>query len=307
VTEPAEFLRTPDERFASLPGYPWAPHYAEDLPGFSGMRMHYLDEGPRDAAQTFLCLHGQPTWSYLYRRMIPVFLQDGARVVAPDLFGFGRSDKPVADDWYTFSRHRASLQAFVRRLDLRNVTLVCQDWGGILGLTLPPDDPGRFARLLVMNTALATGRHPLGPGFDSWRAWVNANPDLRVGALMQRSCRHLAAAEVAAYDAPFPDARYKAGVRRFPNLVCDRPEADGAEVSRAAARWWQREWQGRSFMAIGMQDLVITPPTMHALQRLIRNCPPPLEIAEAGHFVQEWGVDVARAALEQFRAAADPA
>ena len=114
-----EFLRTPDERFRDLPGYPFVPHYAENLPGFAGLRMHYLDEGPRDAGQVFLCLHGQPTWSYLYRRMIPVLLGSGARVVAPDLFGFGRSDKPVDDAWYTFTRHRDSLQAFVRALDLR--------------------------------------------------------------------------------------------------------------------------------------------------------------------------------------------
>ena len=159
-----EFLRTPDERFDDLPGYSFTPHYAENLPGFEGLRMHYLDEGPRDAGQVFLCLHGQPTWSYLYRRMIPVLLGSGARVVAPDFFGFGRSDKPVDDAWYTFTRHRDSLQAFVRALDLSNITLVCQDWGGILGLTLPMDDPQRFTRLLVMNTALATGTAVTGCG-----------------------------------------------------------------------------------------------------------------------------------------------
>jgi haloalkane dehalogenase len=193
-----EFLRTPDDRFDALPGYAFAPHYAENLPGFEGLRMHYLDEGPRDAARVFLCLHGQPTWSYLYRRMLPVFYGSGARVIAPDLFGFGRSDKPVDDAWYTFTRHRHSLQALVRSLDLRNVTLVCQDWGGILGLTLPMDDPQRFTRLLVMNTALATGKQSLGEGFVAWRAWVNANPDLRIGALMKRSCQHLTEAEAAA-------------------------------------------------------------------------------------------------------------
>jgi haloalkane dehalogenase len=233
--------------------------------------------------------------------MIPVFVDAGARVVAPDLFGFGRSDKPVDDSWYTFSRHRSSLQAFIRALDLSNLTLVCQDWGGILGLTLPMDDPQRFGRLLVMNTILATGTRTLGEGFAAWRAWVNANPDLRVGALMKRSCRHLTDAEAAAYDAPFPDQRFKAGARQFPNLVCDHPDADGAEVSQAASRWWRDQWHGRSYMAIGMQDVVIPPAAMHALQQLIRNCPPPLEVAEAGHFVQEWGEDVARAALEQFR------
>jgi pimeloyl-ACP methyl ester carboxylesterase len=295
-----EVLRTPDERFSGLPGYAYAPHYIENLPGFVGLRMHYLDEGPRDAQHVFLCLHGQPTWSYLYRRMIPVFVNSGARVVAPDLFGFGRSDKPVDDAWYTFSRHRSSLQAFIRALDLNNLTLVCQDWGGILGLTLPMEDPQRFSRLLVMNTILATGKRSLGEGFAAWRAWVNANPDLRVGSLMKRSCKHLTDAEAAAYDAPFPDQRFKAGARRFPDLVCDRPDADGAAVSQAAAQWWRDHWQGASFMAIGMQDVVIPPAAMHTLQQLVRNCPPPLEVADAGHFVQEWGEDVARAALVRF-------
>jgi haloalkane dehalogenase len=299
-TATPEFVRTPDDRFDDLPGYRCAPHYVEHLPGFAGLRMHYLDEGRRDARHVFLCLHGQPTWSYLYRRMVPVFVGSGARVVAPDLFGFGRSDKPVDDAWYTFTRHRDALQALVRSLDLRNITLVCQDWGGILGLTLPMDDSQRFTRLLVMNTVLATGRQSLGDGFIAWRAWVNANPDLRVGALMKRSCPHLTAAEAAAYDAPFPDQRSKAGARRFPNLVCDHPAAEGAEISRAAARWWRDEWQGQAFMAIGMQDVVITPAAMHALHKLIRNCPPPLEVTEAGHFVQEWGDSVAWAALAHY-------
>lgn len=163
-------LRTPDTRFADLPDFQYAPHYTDTLPGFEGLRLHYLDEGDRGARSTFLCLHGQPTWSYLYRRMLPVLLASGARVVAPDLYGFGRSDKPVDEAWYTFTRHRESLLAFVRHLDLQHVTLVCQDWGGLLGLTLPMADPARYERLIVMNTALATGRVPLGEGFNAWRA-----------------------------------------------------------------------------------------------------------------------------------------
>lgn len=293
-------LRTPDERFVGLPGYPYAPSYVDALPGFEGLRMHYLDEGDPAATNTFLCLHGQPTWSYLYRHMLPVFVAAGARVVAPDLYGFGRSDKPVDESWYTFTRHRESLLAFVRHLDLQHITLVCQDWGGILGLTLPMADPARYERLIVMNTALATGRHPLGEGFNAWRAWVNANPDFAVGRLLRRSCPQLTDAEVAAYDAPFPGPEYKAGARRFPNLVCDHPDADGAEVSRQAAHWWKEDWRGQSFMAIGMQDNVIPPPAMHRLAQRIRNCPPPLELAEAGHFVQEQGEIVARAALAYF-------
>ncbi len=298
----SEILRTPDGRFAALPGFAFAPHYVERLPGCDGLRMHYLDEGPRDAARTFLCLHGQPTWSYLYRRMIPVFTESGARVVAPDLFGFGRSDKPADEAWYTFTRHRESLLAFVAALDLRGVTLVVQDWGGLLGLTLPMDMPERFGRLLVMNTALATGDVPLSEGFLAWRAWANKNPDMDVAKLMKRSCPHLSDAEAAAYAAPYPDVSYKAGVRRFPNLVPEHPDADGAALSRRARDWWQREWRGQSFMAIGSTDPVLGPPVMSALRKLIRGCPEPFVHAQAGHFAQEWGEEIARAALLSWRA-----
>ncbi len=295
-----DILRTPDERFTDLPGFAWAPRYLEDLAGFAGLRMHYVDEGPRDARQTFLCLHGQPTWSYLYRKMIPVLLASGARVVAPDLFGFGRSDKPAEDTWYTFTRHRDSLRAFVERLGLSGATLVVQDWGGLLGLTLPMDMPGRFSRLLVMNTALGTGDAPLGEGFLAWRSWANANPDMDVGKLMKRACPQLSEGETAAYAAPFPDARHKAGVRRFPNLVPDRPDADGAALSRRARDFLSREWRGATFMAIGAKDPVLGPPVMTALARVIAGCPEPFVHPEAGHFVQEWGDEVARRALAAF-------
>jgi haloalkane dehalogenase/tRNA(adenine34) deaminase len=291
MTEP---LRTPDERFADLPGFPFAPHYLTDP---AGLRMHYLDAGARDARHTFLCLHGQPTWSYLYRRMIPPFVASGARVVAPDLFGFGRSDKPRDEGWYTFTRHRDSLAAFVERLDLRDITLVVQDWGGILGLTLPMDLPRRFDRLLIMNTALGTGDVPLGEGFLAWRAWSNKNPDMDIAKLMKRSCPHLSDAEAAAYAAPYPDASYKAGVRRFPNLVPESTDADGAALSRRARDWWKYEWSGKSFMAIGATDPVLGPAIMNNVRKLIRGCPEPVVLPQAGHFVQEWGEDVAERAL----------
>lgn len=293
-------LRTTDDRFAALPGFAFAPRYLETLPGFTDLRMHYVDEGPRDAAHTYLCLHGQPTWSYLYRRMIPVFAGARGRVVAPDLFGFGRSDKPADEAWYTFSRLREALVAFVAALDLRRVTLVVQDWGGLLGLTLPRDLPGRFERLIVLNTTLGTGDEPLSEGFLAWRAWANKNPDMDVAKLMKRSCPHLVDAEAAAYAAPFPDATYKAGVRRFPNLVPDHPDADGAALSRRAREWWAREWTGRCFMAVGATDPVLGPPVMDALRRHIRGCPEPYVVPQAGHFVQEWGEDIARAALAVF-------
>ena len=233
-----EILRTPEDRFASLPGFAFAPHYVEDLPGYEGIRIHYLDEGPQDAKQVFLCLHGEPTWSYLYRKMIPVFTAAGHRSVSPDFIGFGRSDKPVDEAVYTFTYHRDMLRRFVERLDMRNITLVCQDWGGLLGLTLPMDMPGRFTRLLVMNTALGTGDVPLGAGFVAWREFAARNPDLDVPKLMARACETLSPEECAAYGAPFPDIRYKAGVRRFPKMVPDKPGAEGAELSRRARRWW---------------------------------------------------------------------
>jgi len=289
--------RTPDDRFGDLPGYAFAPHYVEH----DSLRVHYLDEGPRDAAATALCLHGNPTWSYLYRKMIPVFTAAGLRVVAPDLIGFGRSDKPADEAAHTWDLHRGMLLALVERLDLNNILLVVQDWGGLFGLTLPMAMPERFSRLLVMNTALGTGT--VSEGFRQWRNYSNAQPDLMVGKLIARGKRDMTAAEIAAYDAPFPDARYKAALRAFPNLVPDGDDAPGAALSRDAAAFWRERWQGQSFMAIGMQDPVLGPPVMQALARTIRGCPPPLEVPDGGHFLQEWGAPIAQAALRHFHLA----
>jgi haloalkane dehalogenase len=291
-----EALRTPDERFQSLPGWSYAPRYVDDLDGYEGLRAHYIDEGPRDARRVFLCLHGEPSWAYLYRRMIPVFLASGARVVAPDFFGFGRSDKPIEDTDYTWDFHRDFLIRLVERLDLRNITLVVQDWGGLLGLTLPVAFPERIERLLVMNTAFGIGAAP-SDGFIQWRDYVAKTPDLKCGALLKRGAPHLSDAEAAAYDAPFPDPRYKAGVRRFPQLVPIAPEMDGVAVSRAAQAWWREAFHGQSFMAIGMKDPVLGPAVMRALRAHINGCPEPLEIPDGSHFVQEWGEDIAKAAL----------
>jgi pimeloyl-ACP methyl ester carboxylesterase len=295
-----DVLRTPDERFAILPGFPYEPHYIEDLTGYPGLRLHYVDEGPADADEVFLCLHGEPTWSYLYRKMIPVFRQAGSRVVAPDWFGFGRSDKPTDDAVYTFSFHRDALLRFVERLDLRNVTLVCQDWGGLLGLTLPVDMPDRFKRLLLMNTAIPVGR-ALSDGFAGWKAFAAQFEDVPVAGLVALSSPGaLSPYDAAAYDAPFPDARYKAGVRRFPQLVPVEPGMEGIEIGERARKFFANDWQGESFMAIGLQDPVLGKPVMEELRSVIRGCPEPLELPQAGHFVQEWGEEVARAALQAF-------
>jgi haloalkane dehalogenase len=292
-----KILRTPEDRFENLPGYGFSPNYVDDLAGYEGIRIHYLDEGPRDAARVFLCLHGQPSWSYLYRRMIPIFAGAGHRLIAPDLIGFGRSDKPASDAIYTFMFHREMLMRFVERLDLQNITLVVQDWGGLLGLTLPMDMPERFTSLLIMNTALGTGDVPFGEGFLQWRAWANSQPDMAAGKVIARGTLHLTGAEIAAYDAPFPSAEFKAGVRRFPNLVPDHPDMEGAALSRRARDWWSRDWRGKSFMVIGMQDPVLGPRAMRYMQGIIRDCPAPMEIADGGHFVQEWGEQIAKAAL----------
>lgn len=300
MTFPHPVTRAPDDRFRALPGWTFAPRFADRLPGFEGLRLHYVDEGPADARHTFLCLHGNPSWSYLYRKMIPVFAASGGRVVAPDLPGFGRSDQPLDDAVHTFRFHRAVLLAFLRHLDLRNITLVCQDWGGILGLTLPVDEAPRFARLLVMNTTLATGDAALPKGFQDWRAWSNSQADLDVPRLFTRMAPNASAAEHAAYGAPFPDRAHKAALRRFPDMVPDSLDADGAEVSRQAREFWMNEWNGQSFMAIGMKDPVLGPATMPKLARLIRRCPPPLEIPDGGHMLPEWGEDIARAALASF-------
>ncbi len=293
-----EIIRTPESRFDNLPDYPFAPNYVDDLPSVVGIRIHSVDVGPRDAAKTFLCLHGEPTWSYLYRKMIPVFAAAGHRVVAPDFVGFGKSDKVVDDRIYTFNFHRKMLIELIERLDLRNIILVCQDWGGLLGLTLPLAFPERFAGLLVMNTTLGTGDAPLTQGFLDWRAWAAKNPDMPVGKLMSRTCPHLSPDEIAAYDSPFPDAKFKAGVRRFPQIVPDHPNAEGAALSRQARNWWRDQWQGKSFMAIGMTDPVLGPIVMNELAKNIRNCPAPFEIPKAGHFVPECGAAIAQRALK---------
>ncbi len=294
-----DVLRTDDGRFADLPGFAFAPHYVDDLPGYGGLRVHYLDEGPRDAPETFLCLHGQPTWCYLYRKMIPVFAAAGHRVVAPDLLGFGRSDKPADDATYSFSFHRTMLLAFIRQLDLRNITLVCQDWGGILGLTLPHEMPERFSRLLVMNTTIPVGE-PISEGFMRWRAFNRSQPDLDIAGLMLRAQPDMTPDEAAAYAAPFPDQNYKAGVRRFPELVMTDPGMDGVADALRARAFWKEHWQGQSFMAIGMTDPVLGPDVIAQLRATIRGCPEPLEIEDGGHFVQEKGDRIARAALKSF-------
>ncbi|MES2241787.1 MAG: tRNA adenosine(34) deaminase TadA [Pseudomonadota bacterium] len=289
-------LRTPDSAFADLPDYPWVPRYISDLPSLAGLRMHYLDEGPREGL-TWLCLHGNPAWSYLYRKMIPVFLAAGHRVVAPDLIGFGKSDKPKKDSFHSFTGHRQNLLELVERLDLKNIILVVQDWGGLLGLTLPMAAPERYRGLLVMNTTLATGDQPLSPGFLAWREMCAKNPEFDVARLFARGNPQMSAEECAAYNAPFPDRGHRAALRAFPAMVPEFEESDGAAISREARSFWRERWQGRTLMAVGAQDPVLGLPVMQQLQAMIRGCPDAMVLPQAGHFVQEHGESIARQAV----------
>lgn len=294
-----DFVRTPEERFADLPDYDFQPNYLNDLSGYEGLRAHYLDEGSSESEEVFLCLHGEPTWSYLYRKMIPVFAKAGVRIIAPDLFGFGKSDKPVSEDAYTFEFHRNYLINLIERLDLKNITLVCQDWGGLLGLTLPQAMPERFKRLLIMNTGLLV--EPVtDPAFLQWKADIVEPEELQLDDFMKKYAPSLQQQEAKAYAAPFPDASYQAGVCKFPKLVAN-PEQACISISSEAFSFWRDTWQGESFMAIGMQDEMLGPNVMHFMKGVINGCPEPLEVPDAAHFVQEFGDLVATKALAHFK------
>lgn len=290
-----ETLRTPDERFANLPGYPFAPHYVE----VDGLRIHYVDEGPRGAAPVLL-LHGEPSWSYLYRKMIPVLVAAGHRVVAPDLVGFGRSDKPVRREDYTYQRHVDWMAGVLRRLDLQGTTLVAQDWGGLIGLRLVAEQPGRFARVVAANTFLPTGDRPLGPAFEAWRRYSQETPEFHVGGIVQGGCAtELPPEVVAAYDAPFPDDRYKAGARQFPTLVPASPTDPAAEPNRRA---WEtlRRWEKPFLTAFSDQD-PITRGADEVLREMIPGTrgQPHTTIAGGGHFLQEdRGEELARVVVD---------
>lgn len=295
-------MRTPDEAFDKLPDYPWPAKYTNELPCLQGLRMHYLDIAASDSqcTTTYLCLHGNPAWSYLYRKMIPVFAAKGARVVAPDMVGFGKSDKPVQDSFHTFNWHRQCLLQLIERLDLQNIVIVVQDWGGILGLTLPMAAAERYKGLIVMNTTLATGHEPLTEGFKAWRDMCKTKEDFDIAKLFARSDSTMSAAECAAYMAPFPNDTYRAATRAFPRMVPEFENSEGADTGRAALHFWRERWTGVTLMAIGALDPVLGMSTMHSLQKNIRNCPEPMVLPQAGHFVQEHGEVIAQHAVEIF-------
>lgn len=290
-----EALRTPDERFANLPGYAFEPHYTE----VAGMRMHYIDEGPRDA-QPVLMLHGEPSWAYLYRKMIPIITAAGLRAVAPDLFGFGRSDKPASQDDYTYAAHVEWMTAFVEALDLRGITLVCQDWGGLIGLRVAAEREERFARIVAANTFLPTGDNPPGEAFLRWQTFSQTAPSLPIGSIVRGGCKtELSPEVVAAYDAPFPDDSYKAGARKFPLLVPTRPDDPASDANRRA---WQvlSKWEKPFLCAFSDED----PVTKGGGKAFHASVPgtkgqPHTTITGGGHFLQEdRGEELAQAVVE---------
>ena len=279
-----ETLRTPDDRFANLPGYSFAPHY---VTVGDGLRMHYVDEGPRDAAPV-LMLHGEPSWSYLYRKMIPPIAAAGQRAIAPDLVGFGRSDKPVRREDYTYQRHVDWMRALVEALDLRRITLVCQDWGGLIGLRLVAEHPERFARVVAANTFLPTGDRPAGPAFLAWRKYSQETPEFHVGGIVRGGCATELTADVeAAYDAPHPDDRYKAGARQFPLLVPITPDDPAAAANRKA--WEALRRFDKPFLTAFSDKDPITRGGDRLLQEAIPGAKeqPHTTIAGGGHFLQE--------------------
>ncbi len=276
-------LRTPDERFANLADFPFEPRYVE----VEGLRMHYVDEGPPDAP-VVLMLHGEPSWSYLYRKVIRRVVAAGLRAVAPDLIGFGRSDKPSERADYTYESHVRWTAGFLTALDLQHVTLLCQDWGGLIGLRLVAEHTARFARVVAANTFLPTGDQRPPDAFFMWQQFSQAVPELPVGGILQKGCaRPLDPAIVAAYEAPFPDESFKAGARQFPMLVPSSPDDPAAPANRKA--WETLERFERPFLtAFGDSD-PITRGADRVLQAKIPGAKgqPHATLERAGHFLQE--------------------
>lgn len=278
-----KYLRTPDERFRDLPGYAFAPNYLD----LDGLRMHYVDEGPREAPPV-LMLHGEPSWSYLYRKMIPPFAAAGYRALAPDLIGFGRSDKPVRRADYSYQAHVDWVGDWIEALDLRDITLVCQDWGSLIGLRLAVEMDARFARVVVANGFLPTARHAMPAAFRLWQNFARFSPWFPIGRIVDSGCRETLSPEVrAAYDAPFPSAKYKAGARQFPRLVPTREDDPAVPANRTAWDAWGR-WQ-KPFLTLFASGDPITRGADRVLQSHIPGAAgqPHDIVRKAGHFIQE--------------------
>jgi haloalkane dehalogenase len=283
-----DVLRTPDERFVDLPGYSFKPHYVEvAVHDGSPVRVHYLDEGPADG-EVVLLLHGEPSWSYLYRHMVPVLVSAGLRAVAIDLVGFGRSDKPASRHDYTYQAHVDWTWAAVEAIGLDAITLVGQDWGGLIGLRLVGEHPGRFARVVAANTFLPTGDTHPGDAFLAWQRYSQETPELRIGRIVNGGCvTELDPEVVAAYDAPFPDETYKQGARQFPLLVPTSPDDPAAPANRVA--WESLRRFRRPFLCAFSDSDAITRGADGPLRSHIPGAAgqPHITVTGAGHFLQE--------------------
>jgi haloalkane dehalogenase len=288
-----EAVRTPDERFEGLPGYDFEPHYVEvangDPDGGPPLRVHYIDEGPLGATETALLLHGEPSWSYLYRKMVPTLVAAGHRVVVPDLVGFGRSDKPTDRSDYTYARHTEWLrEALFDRLGLDGLTLVCQDWGGLLGLRLVAAHPGRFSRVVAANTGFPLGDGRVGKAFFNWQRFSQEVPDFSAGAIVSMATvSDLAPDVVAAYDAPYPDERFLAGARQFPMLVPTSPDDPASADNRRA--WEALRAFDRPFLcAFSDSDPIFSGTDGRFREEVVGALGQPhTTITGAGHFLQE--------------------
>ena len=293
-----QVLRTPEERFRDLPDYPFDPHWT-DLT--AGLRIHHVDEGPPDA-DPVLMLHGEPSWSYLYRRMVPVFTAAGFRAVAPDLVGFGKSDKPAGRGDYSYQAHMDWLTEWMLALDLHRITLVCQDWGSLLGLRLAAEQPERFDRIVVANGFLPTAERKVPPAFHIWRAFALHTPVFPVGRIVGvGSRRRLSRAERAAYDAPFPSRAYKAGARAFPALVPTSPDDPAVPSNREA---WRRlgEWDKPFLTLFGSGDPILGRANRALQEHVPGAAGQPHARLRGGHFVQEdAGEDIARRTIAWIR------
>ena len=296
-----QVVRTPDERFEALPDFPFEPHYVEIDDGEGGrLRVHYVDEGPRDG-HTVLLLHGEPSWCFLYRHIIPQLVDGGCRVIAPDLVGFGKSDKPTEKSDYTYNRHVNWMQAaIIDHLDISDATFFGQDWGGLIGLRLVAENASRFARVVISNTGLPTGDHPLTEAFMAWQHYSKTSPEFEIGGLINAATvRELSVDEIAAYDAPFPDDTYKAGARIFPSLVPTAPDDPTASANRAAWEIFDR-WEKPFLCCFSDRDPVTRGGDRAFLSRIPGTTGQPHETIEnAHHFVQEDSPnDVARIILQ---------
>jgi haloalkane dehalogenase len=292
-----DVFRTPDERFEDLPGYAYAPNYVE----VDGLRLHHLDEG---SGSTVLCFHGEPSWSYLYRHMLERLVGEGHRVVCPDLAGFGRSDKPTDQAWYTYERHCETVARHLDQVELEDVTVVVQDWGGPIGLRWAVEHPDQVGRLVILNTGLFTGR--VSKGFMAWREFAERTPDLPIGMIIQgATTTDLPEEVVAAYEAPFPNAESKAGAQRFPLLVPLTPEDPGVPEMQAVTEAL-RSWDKPALVAFSDTDPVFPfPKAGEQFTQLIPTAGEQVRIEGAAHFLQEdRGREIADAMLAAFGAPA---